>query len=115
MYVCIICSGFYILSLQLDFDFSTLYTNIHHNLLLYSISQLISEAYRIRGAKYLVVQNDGMAYWSNTRGIRRIFKRGLHLATCSRRGGCGRVMCPLPHEAWKLEILCIRNTPKFIF
>ena len=26
----------------------------------------ISEAYRIRGAKYLVVQGDGTAYWSNT-------------------------------------------------
>ena len=49
-----------------SFDFSTLYTNIPHDLLLDSISQLISEAYRIRGAKYLVVQGDGTAYWSNT-------------------------------------------------
>ena len=30
-----------------SFDFSTLYTNIPHDLLLDSISQLISEAYRI--------------------------------------------------------------------
>ena len=49
-----------------SFDLSTLYTNIPHNLLLDSISKLISEAYRIRGAKYLIVQNDGTAYWSNT-------------------------------------------------
>ena len=49
-----------------SFDFSTLYTNIPHDLLLDSISQLISEAYRIRGAKYLVVQSDGIAYWSDT-------------------------------------------------
>ena len=49
-----------------SFDFSTLYTNIPHDLLLDSISQLISEAYKIRGAKYLVLQSDGTAYWSNT-------------------------------------------------
>ena len=56
----------YIFSRHFDsFDFSTLYTNIPHDLLLDSISQL-SEAYRIRGAKYLVVQGDGTAYWSNT-------------------------------------------------
>ena len=47
-----------------NFDFSTLYTNIPHNLL-DSISQLISEAYRIRGAKYIVVLGNGTAYWSN--------------------------------------------------
>ena len=34
-----------------SFDFSTLYANIPHDLLLDSIHQLISEAYRIRGAK----------------------------------------------------------------
>ena len=43
-----------------------LYTNIPHNLLLDSISQLIREAYRIRGAKYIVIKNGGIAYWSNT-------------------------------------------------
>ena len=53
-----------------SFDFSTLYTNIPHDLLLDSISQLISEAYRIRGAKYLIVQGDGTAYWSNTMSTR---------------------------------------------
>ena len=53
-----------------SFDFSTLYTNIPHDLLLDSISQLISEAYRIRGAKYLVVRSDGTAYWSNTTAMR---------------------------------------------
>ena len=52
-----------------SFDFSTLYTNIPHNLL-DSISQLISEAYRIRGAKYLIVQGNGTAYWSNTMSTR---------------------------------------------
>ena len=45
-----------------SFNFSTFYTNIPHDLLLDSISQLISEAYKIRGAKYLVVQSDSTAY-----------------------------------------------------
>ena len=49
-----------------SFDFSTLYTNIPHNLLLNSIGELIKEAFRIRGANYLVVKNNGAAYWSNT-------------------------------------------------
>ena len=53
-----------------SFDFSTLYTNIPHDLFLDNISQLISEAYRIRGAKYLVVQGDSTAYWSNTMSTR---------------------------------------------
>ena len=48
-----------------SFDFSTLYTNIPHDLLLGSIGQLISEAYRIRGAKYIVIKSDGITYWSN--------------------------------------------------
>ena len=48
-----------------SFDFSTLYTNIPHDLLLQSIEQLISEAYRLRGATYLIVKEDGTAYWSN--------------------------------------------------
>jgi hypothetical protein len=50
-----------------SFDFSTLHTNIPHDLLLDSISQLIREAYRIRGTKYLVMQqSNSTAYWSNT-------------------------------------------------
>ena len=53
-----------------SFDFSTLYTNIPHDLLLHSISQLIREAYRIRGAKYLVIKSDGGAYWSNIASTR---------------------------------------------
>ena len=36
--------------LRHSLDFSALYTNIPHDLLLDSISQLISEAYRISGA-----------------------------------------------------------------
>ena len=44
-----------------SFDFSTLYTNIPHNLLLQSIEQLICEAYRLRGAKYLIVKEDRTA------------------------------------------------------
>ena len=55
-----------------SFDFSTLYTNIPHDLLLDSISKLISEAYRIRGAKYIVVQSDGKTYWSNTMSARNL-------------------------------------------
>ena len=45
-----------------SFDFSTLFTNIPHGLLLQSIEQLISEAYRLREATYLIVK--GTAYWS---------------------------------------------------
>ena len=48
-----------------SFDFSTLYTNIPHDLLLDSIGKLIKEAYRIRGAKYLVIKNNSTTYWSN--------------------------------------------------
>ena len=33
-------------------------------------SQLIREAYRIRGAKYLVIKGDGGAYWSNVASMR---------------------------------------------
>ena len=53
-----------------SFDFSTLYTNIPHDLLLESIGQLISEAYRIRGAKYIVIKSDGTAYWSDAASTR---------------------------------------------
>ena len=49
-----------------SFDFSMLYTNIPHNLLLNSIGELIKETYRIRGVNYLVVKSNGVAYWSNT-------------------------------------------------
>ena len=47
-----------------SFDFSTLYTNIPHDLLLKSLTELFKEAYRIRGAMYLSVTNN-KAYWSN--------------------------------------------------
>ena len=45
-----------------SFDFSTLYTNIPHDLLLNSIGELVREAYRLRGAKYLVIKSNGTAY-----------------------------------------------------
>ena len=48
-----------------SYDFSTLYTAISHDLLLDNISQLIREAYSIRGAKYVIIKKDGKAYWSN--------------------------------------------------
>ena len=51
-----------------SFDFSTLYTNIAHDLLLHCISQ--REAYRIRGAKYLVIKSDGGAYWLTVASMR---------------------------------------------
>ena len=44
--------------------FSTLYTNIPHDLLQNSIGELIRESYRIRGAKYLVIKNYSTTYWS---------------------------------------------------
>ena len=35
------------------FDFSTLYTNIPHDLLLECLKSLVEEAYRVRGANWL--------------------------------------------------------------
>ena len=40
---------------------SFFYTNIPHDLLLQSIEQLISETYRLRGATYFIVEEDGTA------------------------------------------------------
>lgn len=48
-----------------SFDFSTLYTNIPHDLLLQCLTELITEAYRIRGATYLAVSSNEAAYWTN--------------------------------------------------
>ena len=48
-----------------SFDFSTLYTNIPHDLLLDNIKQL-QESYRNRGATYIIVRDKDPTYWSNT-------------------------------------------------
>ena len=47
-----------------SFDFSTLYTNIPHEALKTNIRNLIREAFKIRGSKYLIVSKDGKAHWS---------------------------------------------------
>ena len=47
-----------------SFDFSTLYTNIPHEALKTNIKNLIREAFKIRGSKYLIVSKDGKAHWS---------------------------------------------------
>ena len=52
-----------------SFDFSTLYTNIPHNSLKFNLRELIKEAYRIRGARYLTVNRFGVAYWSQTHSL----------------------------------------------
>ena len=46
-----------------SFDFSTLYTSIAHPSL---INTLVKEAYTIRGAKYLNITRQGIAYWSQS-------------------------------------------------
>ena len=45
-------------------DFATLYTNIPHNSLKSNLHMLIEEAFKVRGAKYLLVNRHGTAYWS---------------------------------------------------
>ena len=47
-----------------SFDFSTLYTNIPHEALKTNIRNLIREAFKVRGSKYLIVSKDGKAHWS---------------------------------------------------
>ena len=47
-----------------SFDFSTLYTNIPHDSLKCNLKELIQEAFRVRGAKYLTVNRFGVAYWA---------------------------------------------------
>ena len=45
------------------FDFATLYTSIPHDMLKSSIRTLIREAYKVRGAKYLVIDRlNGLKY-----------------------------------------------------
>ena len=38
-----------------SFDFSTLYTNIPHEALKINIRNLIREAFKVRGSKYIIV------------------------------------------------------------
>ena len=47
-----------------SFDFSTLYTNIPHEAFKTNIRNLIREAFKVRGSKYLIVSKDGKAHWS---------------------------------------------------
>ena len=49
-----------------SFDFSTLYTNIPHGSLKSNLCELIREAFKVRGASYLIVDKNGKAHWSQT-------------------------------------------------
>lgn len=48
-----------------SFDFSTLYTNIPHDLLKECLDKLVKEAYRVRGATYISIGRAN-AFWSGT-------------------------------------------------
>ena len=47
-----------------SFDFSTLYTNIPHDLLLECLKSLVEEAYRVRGANYISIGYN-KTYWTD--------------------------------------------------
>ena len=47
-----------------SYDFATLYTNIPHNALKNNIRSLVREAFKIRGAKYIIVDRYGSGHWS---------------------------------------------------
>ena len=47
-----------------SFDFATLYTNIPHDALKNNMRKLVRETYKVRGAKYLIVDTHGKAHWS---------------------------------------------------
>ena len=47
-----------------SYDFATLYTNIPHNVLKNNIRSLVREAFKIRGAKYIIVDRHGSGHWS---------------------------------------------------
>ena len=49
-----------------SFDFATLYTNIPHDTLINNMRKLVREAYKVRGAKYLIVDTHGKAHWSES-------------------------------------------------
>ena len=46
------------------YDFATLYTSVPHDMLKSSIRTLVREAYKDRGAKYLVIDRLNRAHWS---------------------------------------------------
>ena len=54
-----------------SFDFSTLYTSIPHSSLKNNLNTLVKEAYTIRGAKYLNINRQGIAYWSQSQSGER--------------------------------------------
>ena len=47
-----------------SYDFATLYTNIPHNALKNNVRSLVHEAFKIRGAKYIIVDWHGKGHWS---------------------------------------------------
>ena len=47
-----------------SYDSATLYTNIPHNALKNNIRGLVREAFKIRGAKYIIVDRHGNGHWS---------------------------------------------------
>ena len=49
-----------------SYDFATLYTNIPHDGLRSNIRNLVREAYKVRGAKYLIVDRHGKPHWSQS-------------------------------------------------
>ena len=49
-----------------SYDFATLYTNIPHDALKNNVRKLVREAYKVRGAKYLIVDTHGKAHWSES-------------------------------------------------
>ena len=49
-----------------SYDFATLYTNIPHDALKNNVRSLVREAFKVRGAKYLIVDTHGKAHWSQT-------------------------------------------------
>ena len=53
--------------------------------------RLISEAYRIRGAKYIVIKSDGTAYWSDA---------GLHETIITARTWVVHKLYTLANYVW---------------
>ena len=43
-----------------------MYTNIPHDALKTNVRNLVREAFKVRGAKYLVLDTHGKAHWSQT-------------------------------------------------
>ena len=47
-----------------SYDFATLCTNMPHEGLTMNVRNLVREAFKVRGAKYLIVDSHGKAHWS---------------------------------------------------